>query len=381
MYRATHDVRLTRPREDNGPLRAVIHRMVVARRTPSRSREAPVDRLGWAALSSAVLLPASFAILLAGALLFTNAIEWFGSMVGLGQGAVGSLLAAVATALPESLIPIVAIIGGATGSEDVAVGAIIGAPLLLATIAMALVGLSAIAYRRRRPQDLALDVHFPTLARDLSFFMACFVVALLLGLGAPLALQIFGAVVLVVAYTVYATWTLRNSGPVGEPEELKPLIMDTTRGDPPSMSTVVVQLLVALGAIVGGAHIFVEQVLHVADEFGLEPLVLSLVLAPFATELPEKANSFFWTREGKDALALGNITGAMVFQSTIPVSIGLAFTSWELDRFSVVAGVLALAGGLVAIVALQLRRRFSVPAIVLWAALYAAFVGYVFATA
>ncbi|MCZ7589212.1 MAG: hypothetical protein M5U27_10255 [Gaiella sp.] len=71
----------------------------------------------------------------------------------------------------------------------------------------------------------------------------------------------------------------------------------------------------------------------------------------------------------------------MVFQSTIPVSIGLAFTSWELDRFSVVAGVLALAGGLVAIVALQLRRRFSVPAIVLWAALYAAFVGYVFATA
>ena len=89
-------------------------------------------------MSSAVLLPASFAILLAGALLFTNAIEWFGSMVGLGQGAVGSLLAAVATALPESLIPIVALIEGGKGSEDVAVGAIIGAPLLLATIAMAL---------------------------------------------------------------------------------------------------------------------------------------------------------------------------------------------------------------------------------------------------
>ena len=45
-------------------------------------------------MSSAILLPASFAILLAGALLFTNAIEWFGSMMNLGQGAVGSLLAA-----------------------------------------------------------------------------------------------------------------------------------------------------------------------------------------------------------------------------------------------------------------------------------------------
>ena len=328
-------------------------------------------------MNSAVLLPASFAILLAGALLFTNAIEWFGSMLNLGQGAVGSVLAAVATALPESLIPIVAIIGGEHGSKDVAVGAIIGAPLLLATIAMALVGVAALLYRGRRPQALSLEVHFPTLERDLGFFLACFVVALAVGLGAPKALQVIAAVALIVAYVVYVTWTLRHSGPVESEEELKPLVMDTTRGDPPGMSTVIVQLLVALGAIVGGAHLFVEQILHVADSAGLEPLVLSLVLAPFATELPEKANSFFWVREGKDSLALGNITGAMVFQSTIPVSIGLLFTAWDLDTYSILAGSLALAGGLVAIVTLQVRRRFSGRAIVLWAAFYAIFVGYV----
>jgi len=163
-------------------------------------------------VSSAVLLPASFAILLAGALLFTNAIEWFGSMVGLGQGAVGSLLAAVATALPESLIPIVALIEGGKGSEDVAVGAIIGAPLLLATIAMALVGLGAVLYRGRRESGLKLDVHFPTLERDLAFFMGCFAVGLLLGLGAPTEVQIPAALVPVLAYGVYVRWTLRNSG-------------------------------------------------------------------------------------------------------------------------------------------------------------------------
>jgi cation:H+ antiporter len=332
-------------------------------------------------VSSAVLLPASFAILLAGALLFTNAIEWFGSMLKLGQGAVGSVLAAVATALPESLIPIVAIIGGERGSKDVAVGAIIGAPLLLATIAMALVGVAALLYRDRRPQELSLSVHFPTLQRDLTFFIGCFVVALAVGLGAPKALQIVAAVALVAAYVLYVTWTLRHSGPVESEEALNPLIMDTTRGDPPGRSTVIVQLLVALGAIVGGAHLFVEQLLHVADSAGLEPLVLSLVLAPFATELPEKANSFFWVREGKDSLALGNITGAMVFQSTIPVSIGLLFTSWELDSYSILAGCLALAGGFVAIVTLKIGGPSSAPAIALWAAFYAIFVGYVVAAA
>jgi cation:H+ antiporter len=302
-------------------------------------------------------------------------------MLGLGQSVVGSLLAAVATALPESLIPIVAIVGGERGSEDVAIGAIIGAPLLLATIAMALVGVAAIAYRRRRAQALSLDVHFPTLKRDLAFFMGCLLIALLLGLGAPKPLQVVGAVALVGAYSFYVARTLRNSGAIESEEELRPLILDTTRGDPPSMTTVVVQLLVALGAIVGGAHIFVEEVLHVADSLGLEPLVLSLVLAPFATELPEKANSFFWIRDGKDSLALGNITGAMVFQSTLPVSIGLAFTPWELDGYAILAACLALAGGFVAILTLQIRRRFSIRAIVIWAALYAVFVAYVLLTA
>ena len=332
-------------------------------------------------MNSAVLLPASFAILLAGALLFTNAIEWFGSMLNLGQGAVGSVLAAVATALPESLIPIVAIIGGGHGSKDVAVGAIIGAPLLLATIAMALVGVAALLYRGRRRQGLSLDVHLPTLRRDLTFFIGCLVVALAVGLGAPSALQVVAAVILIAAYIVYVAWTLRHSGPVESEEALSPLIMDTTRGDPPGMSTVVVQLLVALAAIAGGAHLFVEQILHVAGSVGLEPLVLSLVLAPFATELPEKANSFFWIREGKDSLALGNITGAMVFQSTIPVSIGLLFTSWQLNSYSILAGCLALAGGVIAIATLQMRGRFNGRAIAVWAALYVVFVAYVVAAA
>ena len=107
--------------------------------------------------------------------------------------------------------------------------------------------------------------------------------------------------------------------------------------------------------MVGGAHLFVEELLSIAESLGVEPLVLALILAPLATELPEKVNSFFWVREGKDALALGNITGAMVFQSTIPVGIGLIFTDWELSGNAVLSVVLGLAGGLLAYESLHLR--------------------------
>src|SRR5918997_3909221 len=132
-----------------------------------------------------VLLLASFAVILAGAQFFTNAVEWAGHRLSLGEGAVGSLIAAVGTAMPETLIPIIAIIGGAEGSEDVAIGAIIGAPFLLATIAMALVGTSALIFKGRREQGTKLRAHVETLDRDLIFFLVFFAAGIATGLVAP----------------------------------------------------------------------------------------------------------------------------------------------------------------------------------------------------
>jgi cation:H+ antiporter len=324
-----------------------------------------------------ILLAASFAVILAGALLFTNAVEWLGHRLSIGEGAVGSLLAAVGTAMPESLIPIVAVIGGGEGSEDVAIGAIVGAPFLLATIAMMLVGLSALAYRSRRPQGRHLNAHVPTLDRDLTVFLVFFTAALLLGIGVPEGVQIVAAVGMVVGYAAYVRRTLTGGGSVQAEETIGPLLMDRSRGSDPPMRLIVIQFAVGLGAMVGGAHLFVEEVITVAEEIGAEVLVLSLVLAPLATELPEKANSFFWVRDGKDALALGNITGAMVFQSMLPVALGLLLTNWDLDRFAIVSIVLGVLGGLVAYWALRLRGQFNSPAIIAWGGLYAVFLVYV----
>ena len=321
-----------------------------------------------------ILLIASFAVILAGALLFTNAIEWIGHRLSLGEGAVGSLLAAVGTALPETLIAIVALVG-ATKSEAVAIGAIVGAPFLLATLAMGLVGLTAFLYRSKRKQGIELTAHVPTLDRDLAFFFCFFGLSLTLGFGAPDAIRVPAGVLFFVAYVVYVQRTLARGGVVQAEETLNPLIMQRSgdKNDPP-LSIAISQVLVGLAAMVGGAHLFVEELLHVAEDIGVEPIVLSLILAPLATELPEKVNSFFWVREGKDSLALGNITGAMVFQSTIPVGIGLIFTDWELSGNAAISVALGLAGGMLAFWALRLRDRFELPPVLGWFALYATFI-------
>ena len=326
------------------------------------------------------LLLLSFAVILAGALLFTNAIEWLGHKLNLGEGAVGSILAAVGTAMPETLIPIVAIIGGVSGSDEVAVGAIVGAPFLLATVAMALVGVSSLAYIKRRPQGKHLEVHVETLDRDLVFFMIFFSFALLIGiLDTPHGIEIAGGIICLLAYFYYVYRTIRSSGDVAESHEMDPLIMDRRadkEGGPPN-TIMIIQLLLGLFAMVGGAHLFVHELLTVAESLGVAAIILSLILAPLATELPEKANSFFWVRDGKDALALGNITGAMVFQSTIPVAVGMIFIDWSLDRFAIISMVLGLAGGAVAYWSLRRAGQFNIPSIVIWGLLYLAFLAYV----
>ena len=331
----------------------------------------------------AILFIFSFAIVLAGALLFTNAVEWIGHRLHLGEGAVGSLLAAVGTAMPETLIAIVALLNVSEGSEDVAIGAIVGAPFLLGTLAMGLVGLFAYLYRDRRAQGVNLAAHGPTLERDLLFFLVFFALAGLLAWGPPPALRIPLGIAFLGSYLFYIARTLRGGGEVQEEETLNPLIFErrADHGTNPSLALCVIQLLVGLGAMVGGAHLFVEELLHFAESVGVDALVLALILAPLATELPEKVNSFFWVREGKDALALGNITGAMVFQSTIPVGIGLLFTDWSLDGNAVLSIVLGVVGGILAYESLHRSGRFKLPAVIGWFVLYISFIVVVAASA
>ena len=321
---------------------------------------------------TALLLLLSFVLIVGGAILFTNAVEWAGTKLNMGEGAVGSLLAAVGTALPESLIPIVAVLAGVEG-EEVAIGAIIGAPFMLGTVAMMLIAGSAVVFAKRRKKGREVDSDKTAVRRDLGFFLPCFAVAIALGVIDVRVLDFVGMAGLLIAYVVYAYLTVKKGGDSGDEDELGALYFDTSKQDPPNKLQLIGQLVVGLLLIVGGAELFVEEIKKVSESVGLTALALSLVLAPLATELPEKLNSVIWMRQDKDELAVGNVTGAMAFQSTVPVAFGLVATEWSLDKFAVVAGVLGLLGGALALWRLQVGR-LGPPAVVAWTALFATLV-------
>jgi cation:H+ antiporter len=286
-----------------------------------------------------LILLASFVIILAGAELFTNSIEWFGRKLGLAEGAVGSVLAAVGTALPETMIPIIAILFS-TGehAEEIGVGAILGAPFMLATLAMFVTGLAVMVQARKRPNGDVMPVNPKVLGPDIRVFVISYGIAIA---AAFLPVDWYWAkVVVAIALFVIYGWYVKGhfeADPSVDVEDLAPLRFHrfdagrtATPDGSPRLRIINIQVLAALGLIVVGAIAFVDAVGHVASSLGVSQVLLSLVIAPIATELPEKFNSILWVRQGKDTLAMGNITGAMVFQSAIPVSVALLFApeSW-----------------------------------------------------
>ena len=88
------------------------------------------------------------------------------------------------------------------------------------------------------------------------------------------------------------------------------------------------QLALGLALIIAGAKMFVYGVEELALFTGVSALVLSLLIVPVATEMPEKINSILWVRRGKDTLAFGNITGALVFQGTLLTAFGVQLPGW-----------------------------------------------------
>ncbi|HEX2626001.1 MAG TPA: hypothetical protein VHL56_03760 [Candidatus Limnocylindrales bacterium] len=281
-----------------------------------------------------LILLASFVIILAGAELFTNGIEWFGRKLGLAEGAVGSVLAAVGTALPETMIPIIAILFSTDEhSEDIGVGAILGAPFMLATLAMFVTGVAVVWTARSRATGDVMTVDTHVLGTDMRTFVIAYGIAIAAAVFLPSDPTWPKIVVAILLFVVYG-WYVKShfeADPSIDLEDLAPLRFHrfdpgrTHPGGEPRLRIVNVQVLAALGLIVVGAVAFVDAVGHVASSLGVSQVLLSLVIAPIATELPEKFNSILWIRQGKDTLAMGNITGAMVFQSAIPVSVALLF--------------------------------------------------------
>jgi cation:H+ antiporter len=297
-------------------------------------------------------------VILAASELFTNALEHLGEKLKISDGVTGSLFAAIGTALPETMVPLLALFAGTANArvnEEIGVGAILGAPLMLSTLSTCLMALSVL---QRRGATGHVRPEHSGFVRDLNFFLIAFSFAAVAMYVPVEARYTRGAisVALVLTYFIYIMLTLRASKRLvedGHGTEAEEKMFLTRFGLPTNLLTILLQLGVGLALLVFGAKGFISGVEGVSQLLGVSALLLSLLIIPIATELPEKVNSVLWVRRGKDTLAFGNITGAMVFQGTLLPAIGIMLTPWQ-PRIEVLTGVLVT---LIAAAWLRLNTR------------------------
>lgn len=298
--------------------------------------------------------------------LFTNAIEWFGKRLSLSEGAIGSVLAAVGTALPETSVAVTAVvIGGSMHSQaarqryaDAGIGAILGAPMMLSTLAMFITGAAVLVFGAARIRKKTIQADYRVVGRDLRSFFLVYLIAL--GAGAvdnDLVHKVL-AVALLVIYAVYVYRTMLCPECDEQSRRMRPLHFHRSVVTP-DFRWVIVQLASGMALMLWGAKLFVDNVTLVSRSLGVSALVLSVIITPIATELPEKFNSVTWMRHRKDTLALGNITGAMVFQSSVLPAIGMFATPWHLNKQAVVSIVVALLASFVLWLEMTMRKRLS----------------------
>jgi cation:H+ antiporter len=244
--------------------------------------------------------------------------------------------------------------------KDIGVGAAMGGPLALATVAYGVTGWMLLARRRSRGRAAVLvggpAETTPTagagsevgdvakLARDQRWFLAIFVVKVALGLVA-FAFKPWLGLLFFAAYAVYFWREIRADdeqddadGGHGGDIELAPLLLQRRRRTP-STWAVVAQTLNTIVIIFAASQLFVRQLDAIGPMLGLPSAVTALLLSPIATELPEIMNAIIWVRQGKTALALANISGAMMIQATVPSGLGLLFTPWRFDTALLISGL------------------------------------------
>lgn len=308
---------------------------------------------------------AAIAILLASAGLvywsceyFVNGVEWVGHKTGMSQNAVGTVLAAFGTALPESVVTFVAVVlGPDAATRNIGVGSALGGPLVLATVAYPVVGFMLLIHApqsARRP----IALNWRRLSRDQGWFLLIFLCKIALGFVA-FAIKPWLGWLFLAAYAAYTWSEMRQAGDPSE-GEMEPLKFQP-RSSNPGLAWSIGQTVLALIVIFIASHLFVNQLSVIAPWLGLPSVVVALLLSPIATELPETMNAIIWIRQGKHRLALANISGAMMIQATIPTALGLWFTPWLFDDALTLAAIITTVA--VSGLLLLLRRNALTPAI------------------
>lgn len=243
-----------------------------------------------------IALAAGLALLLGGGEALVKGSVATATRLGVSPLFIGLTLVGFGTSTPELVTSIEAALVGAPG---IAVGNIVGS--CIANVLLIL-GVGALL--------LPMGTTPWTLGRDGTVLIGASLLLVAVALGGMLDRWMGGGfLVLLVAYTVYASFTERigSDGDAAAADAVTP--------GPATLPPGAGLALAAGGivAVVVGAGLLVGSAIEIAAAFGLSQTVIGLTLVAIGTSLPELATTIMAAVRRQGGVALGNVIGSNIF--------------------------------------------------------------------
>lgn len=306
---------------------------------------------------------------------FTNAIEFLGNKLKLGNNATGSILAVLGTGLPELVVPLVAIFGVKYSgmqiniASEIALGAIIGSPFMLSTLALFLLSFVLFIQKKER-----IYADIDAVLRNYKYFIASYFIAILFTLKFLNSYKVIAVLLLIVLYCFFVYRTIIKSRCACVECENDGLYLKIKNEN----LALILQIVFSLVVLILSSHFFVNEIKFFSNALDCPAVILALFVTPFATELPECVNSLIWLKQNKNDLALANILGAVVYQTTILFSLGIILTPWTLNNELIINVILTFVGAMIFSLTLFKNKKIALINLLFCGAMYFIYLIFIF---
>lgn len=247
-----------------------------------------------------VIFIVAMGVLIWGADLIIEQSERIALRFNISEFIIGATLIALGTSLPEMAASIAA---SYNGRAEIAVANVIGSNILNITLVLACVFLIA--------KNINPNRDF--FAKDSTWALVPVLIFILMIIDGVISR--FDAMLLLLLMGAYLMFLLQDAKDMPE-EDLH--IPDNATF---SWSKVIPMILAGFIMIVVGAHFTVESASTIAKSFGISEWVIGILMISLGTSLPELTVSISAAMKGKVDMAIGNIIGSNMANTTVVLGV------------------------------------------------------------
>lgn len=145
-----------------------------------------------------------------------------------------------------------------------------------------------------------------------------------------LELSLFDAGVLLVFLGTLMVWTIFQG--LRSKDDALSLEVDDAVPQPLSLKRGILYLIFGLAFLIISSRILVWGAVEIAKFFGVSDLIIGLTIVAVGTSLPELASSILAAKKGEHDIAMGNVIGSNLFNTTAVVGIASAINPFAVDK-------------------------------------------------